>query len=74
MAKKEAEEPIISAHKNIISQEITEEMKNRPETRAQAEAVIKRQKASLDEWIDYLTGNDASSYDPWFKYYLWTWL
>jgi hypothetical protein len=51
--------------------EITEEIKNRPETQKQAEAVIKRQKASLDEWMDYLTGNDASSYDPWFKYYLW---
>ena len=51
--------------------EITEEMKNRHETQEQAEAVIERQKASLNEWMDYLTGNDASSYDPWFKYYLW---
>lgn len=51
--------------------EITEEKKKHPETQKQAEAVIKRQKVSLDEWMDYLTGNDASSYDPWFKYYLW---
>jgi hypothetical protein len=51
--------------------EITEEMKNRPGTQEQADAVIKRQKASLDEWMDYLTSDDTSSYDPWFKYYLW---
>jgi len=51
--------------------EITEEMKNRPETQEQAEAVIRRQKTSLNEWMEYITSDDASSYDPWFKYYLW---
>jgi len=51
--------------------EITEEMKNRPETQEQAEAVIRRQETSLNEWMEYLTSDDASSYDPWFKYYLW---
>lgn len=66
--KDEAKVALDRGHGRI---EVTEAMRNRPDIKEQAEAVIKRQKASLDAWIDYLASNDASSYDPWFKYYLW---
>lgn len=50
--------------------EITDEMINRPETQDQAEAIIRRQKESLDLWLDYLTSCE-SSYPAWFRYLLW---
>ena len=34
------------------------------------DVAIEDQKRSLDEWIDYLTSNDAV-YPAWFKYYAW---
>jgi hypothetical protein len=51
--------------------QITEEMKSRPETIEEAEQIIKRQKESLDAWIDYLSSEEAD-YPTWFKYLVWT--
>ena len=49
---------------------IREEMLARPETQEQADTVIKRQKESLDNWIDYLSSDEAQ-YPAWFKYLVW---
>ena len=61
--------------------EITEEMKNRPETQEQAEAVIRRQETSLNEWnislqtmlhrtthgLNTIFGIQLSSFSHWSK-------
>ncbi len=49
---------------------IREEMLARPKTQEQADTVIKRQKESLDNWIDYLSSDEAQ-YPAWFKYLVW---
>ncbi len=46
--------------------EITSEMRER-----MIYTAIEEQKTSLENWMDYLTSDDAV-YPPWFKYYSWT--
>ena len=38
----------------------------------QTEAIIKDQKATLDNWIDYLTSPDSDVYPMWLKYWVFT--
>lgn len=50
--------------------EITDERRDSPEVRRHAREAIRKQKESLDAWLDYFSSGDTNAYPAWFKYYV----